>query len=160
MSTHNPNTHYDIPHVKIYPPVVVTATLALGLLMQFVFPLELIGGSFIRGVGFMFTILALLIIWWSDFTFKKVGTSSNPTQATTDLITDGPHEYSRNPVYLSFLIITFGIALCVGTIWLIILDIVQYFVLERAVILHEEQYLSRKFGERYKRYCEKVRRWL
>ncbi|MFA6006582.1 MAG: isoprenylcysteine carboxylmethyltransferase family protein [Candidatus Paceibacterota bacterium] len=158
--THQPNTHHDVPHVKIYPPVVVTATIAFGLLMQFLFPLPVIASSFFRGIGFMLTIGAMLILWWSDVTFKNVGTHSNPTRATTDLVITGPHEYSRNPMYLAFLILTFGIGLWVGTLWLIILDIAQYAILDYLVVIPEEHYLSRKFGERYKRYTEKVRRWL
>ena len=159
METHS-DTHHDVPQVKIYPPVVVAAAIAFGLLMQFLFPFPLIALPFLKGIGFMLTLAALLLIWWCTTTFRNVGTHTDPTHPTLDLINHGPYEYSRNPVYLSFLLLTFGIGLWVGTLWLIILDIVQYLVLDRAVVVHEEQYLSRKFGERYKRYCEKVRRWL
>ena len=157
---HQEHTHHDMPQVRIYPPVVVAATIALGLLMQFLFPLQSLDAPFLKGIGFMLTLGALAILWWSDVTFKKVGTDADPTRPSTDLIIHGPHEYSRNPVYLSFLLLAFGIGLWVGALWLIILNVVQYFALERMIIVHEEAYLSRKFGERYKRYCEKVRRWL
>jgi len=156
----NHGTHHDVPHVKIYPPVVVTATIALGLLMQFLFPLRLLNVPFLRGVGFMLTIGAIAVFWWCDHTYKHAGTASDPVYATTDLVIHGPYEYSRNPIYLSFLILTFGLALWVGTLWLFVLDIVQYFILDKFVVIPEEHYLSRKFGERYKRFCERTRRWI
>lgn len=152
--------NHDIPQVKIYPPVVVTAIIAIGLLMQLLFPLRTFDSPFLRGVGFMFVLVAIAILWWSDVTFKNVGTPSDPLSSTNDLVQHGPHAYSRNPVYLSFILLTFGIGLWVGTAWLLVLDVVQGFILEKLIIIPEEHYLSRKFGERYKRYCEKVRRWI
>ncbi len=152
--------NHDIPQVKVYPPVVVTVTIAIGLLMQLLFPLHTFESSFLRGVGFMLVVGSILILWWSDVTFKNVGTPADPLSSTADLVTHGPHAYTRNPVYLAFMLMTFGIGLWVGTVWLLLLDVVQGFILERLVIVPEEHYLSRKFGERYKRYSEKVRRWL
>lgn len=152
--------NHDLPKVKIYPPVVVTSTLAFGLLLQFMFPLPIFTSPFLKGVGGMIALASLLLIWWNTVSFEEAGTPHDPLSSTSNLVLHGPHEYSRNPTYLAYLLLVFGVALWTGTPWLLITDVVQYFVLLHALIIPEEHYLARKFGERYQRYAKRVRRWL
>jgi len=81
-----------------------------------------------------------------------------PDQATT-LVTDGMFKITRNPMYLGMLLLLFGLSvfkgLIVGFIFL------PLFVLYITIfqIIPEEEAMLNLFGEDYKSYSNKVRRW-
>jgi len=58
------------------------------------------------------------------------------------------------------LLICLGIALMLQNIWIILLTPVCFWALTRFAILPEEAYLERKFGDTYRDYKQRVRRWL
>jgi len=76
------------------------------------------------------------------------------------LVTGGPYRFSRNPIYLGFVLILAGFPLFSGTVWGAILVPVLILNLNNLVIQHEEAYLEKKFGEAYAGYRSRVRRWL
>ena len=75
------------------------------------------------------------------------------------LTTEGPFRLSRNPGYLSFVMIYAGIALLRNSLWAILLLPLVVMVMQREVIGREESYLERTFGEEYLTYKVRVRRW-
>ena len=91
---------------------------------------------------------------------RRAGTSQNPRRPTTALVVSGPFRISRNPLYLSLLCLYVGIALFVNGLWLFLLAIPLVAVLRLGIIAPEERYLERKFGDEYRRYRSRVRRWL
>ncbi|MEO0036270.1 MAG: hypothetical protein RLZZ501_2293, partial [Pseudomonadota bacterium] len=74
--------------------------------------------------------------------------------------TDGPFAYSRNPLYLSLLAIYGGLALLVNSLLMVLLGGAMFFTLQRHVVEPEERYLAEKFGDAYRDYLGRVRRWL
>src|SRR5215468_1811678 len=52
---------------------------------------------------------------WAIVLFHREGTEVKPTSATNrKLITSGPYQFTRNPMYLGLVILTLGIAIWVG----------------------------------------------
>ena len=95
--------------------------------------------------------------------FGRAGTtiwpnwSKNPTAA---LVTSGPYRLSRNPQYLGIASFYLAFAFALGVMWaLALLPPVLAFV-DRIVIPREERYLERRFGEAYRDYAARVRRWV
>lgn len=95
--------------------------------------------------------------------FRRLHTTVNPTRPmqASALVTSGIYRVSRNPMYLGFLLmlVAWGVylshapALLLGpTAWLLYMNHFQ--------IVAEEQALAAKFGEEYRRYRDRVRRWL
>jgi protein-S-isoprenylcysteine O-methyltransferase Ste14 len=74
------------------------------------------------------------------------------------LTTAGPFGYSRNPAYLSLVMIYAGIAALKNSLWAILFLPLVVYVIGREVIGREEQYLERTFGEEYLAYKVRVRR--
>jgi protein-S-isoprenylcysteine O-methyltransferase Ste14 len=76
------------------------------------------------------------------------------------LVSSGLYKYSRNPMYLGVMITVSGEALffqqSVLLRYLLLLLVIFYLV----VVVIEEPHLEQKFGEEYKTYRKKVRRWL
>lgn len=98
--------------------------------------------------------------WGSECEFRLADTSVETRKPTRAIITTGPYRISRNPIYLSFALLQFGIAVWTGSAWFLVALVLTMIVITTGVILREEHYLERKFGETYLRYKREVRRWL
>ena len=75
-------------------------------------------------------------------------------------MTGGPFRYSRNPLYLGLTLLYAGVALLIPSTWPLILLVPVLLVMRWGVIAREERYLAGKFGEPYRTYLTRVRRWL
>jgi protein-S-isoprenylcysteine O-methyltransferase Ste14 len=72
----------------------------------------------------------------------------------------GPFRFSRNPLYLALTLLYLGLTLALNTWWGIVLLVPVLIIMHWGVILREERYLEQKFGESYRQYRSKVRRYL
>jgi protein-S-isoprenylcysteine O-methyltransferase Ste14 len=79
---------------------------------------------------------------------------------TTALVTSGPYRLTRNPMYLGMAFLYAGLALSFGVTWSLAFLPLVLLAVDRLAILREEHYLEAKFGEEYRRYKARVRRWL
>jgi protein-S-isoprenylcysteine O-methyltransferase Ste14 len=91
---------------------------------------------------------------------RRSGQSENPYKPTTQIIDRGPFRFTRNPLYLQMILVCVGVAVVLMNWWVLVLTPVGGWVLQRFVILPEEAYLERKFGDTYLAYKRRVRRWL
>ena len=76
------------------------------------------------------------------------------------LTTGGPFRYTRNPGYLALAMIYAGIAVLRRSPWAMLFLPLVMAVIQREVIGREEHYLERAFGEEYRAYKARVRRWV
>jgi protein-S-isoprenylcysteine O-methyltransferase Ste14 len=75
-------------------------------------------------------------------------------------VSSGVYRFSRNPIYVGFLMMVVGLPLTSGFYWGIVLAPFYIMMMNRLVIQHEEAYLEKKFGKTYTSYTSQVRRWL
>jgi protein-S-isoprenylcysteine O-methyltransferase Ste14 len=120
----------------------------------------LLAGVLIDRLALGLIILGLAIEGWAGGLFKKAGTNVVPWSPSTALVTDGPYRYSRNPMYLGFAVTYLGLALGLESGAAVILLIPALALMSWGVIGREERYLEAKFGEDYRAYRKRVRRWL
>ena len=110
----------------------------------------------------IFLIIAAIIIILSMYKFKKIKTTISPLRPnkTSSLVNSGIYAYTRNPMYLGLLLMLFSTALFLKN--LISFLIIPLFILfiTKNQILPEEEALENIFGEEYKNYKKKVRRWV
>jgi protein-S-isoprenylcysteine O-methyltransferase Ste14 len=76
------------------------------------------------------------------------------------LVTEGAFGYSRNPGYLGLIILGIGVAILFDNPWTLLALVPAVFVIHREVILKEEEILERDFGDEYRAYKARVRRWI
>ena len=110
----------------------------------------------------IFLIIAVIIIILSMYKFKKIKTTISPLRPnkTSSLVKSGIYEYTRNPMYLGLLLMLFSIALFLKNfISFLIIPLFILFITKNQ-ILPEEEALENIFGEEYKNYKNKVRRWI
>jgi protein-S-isoprenylcysteine O-methyltransferase Ste14 len=93
-------------------------------------------------------------------TFRTAGTPVPGNRPTTAIVRTGPYRYSRNPIYLSFSLLQFGVACWVNSLWLPVTLMPAVALMSFVVIPREEQYLETCFPSEYLPYKASVRRWL
>jgi len=77
-----------------------------------------------------------------------------------DLVTRGFFATSRNPLYVGNLLIYCGLMMVWNSPWMYLLAVPFYLLMYRSIVAAEEEFLLRKFGDAYRRYCQRVNRWM
>lgn len=154
-------TNAQSSDVRIFPPAIHVAAIALGFLVQWVAPVRIIdgGGRLTLLAGCLLLAIAAGLIAWTVTVMFRAGTTPNPTRPTTALIIDGPFRLTRNPMYLAWELICVGVGLAANALWPVLMAIPAAFATRRLVIDKEERYLGRRFGADYEAYKARVRRW-
>lgn len=145
------------------PPLILLAAAALGLALESLAPASfhaLAQPMALRAAGGALLLAALLLIGLAALEFSRAKTALEPWKPSTALVTGGIFRFSRNPVYLGFLMILAGLALFRDSPWMLAMLVPLWAVYRIGVIAREEAYLARRFGEPYRAYCARVRRWL
>ncbi|WLT32781.1 isoprenylcysteine carboxylmethyltransferase family protein [Geothrix sp. PMB-07] len=96
---------------------------------------------------------------WAILTFRRHHTTLKPHGVASALLTSGPFQFTRNPLYVSLVSLLAGFGLLLDSAWLLMLVPVLAGLLDRLVIAREEVRLRTQFGEAYLAYCHRVRRW-
>ncbi len=91
---------------------------------------------------------------------RRAGTSPNPRRPTTALVVTGPYRFTRNPLYLSMTLIYAGAAVAANAFWALVLLPAAMVLIARGPMAREERYLEEQFGDAYRAYKARVRRWI
>ena len=150
----------DHSGVVVPPPLIYVAFFLVGLGAQRYVPVARLPAGIGRVLGTVLVLSWLVLTTWSFRRFWASGTSVVPIRPTTALVTEGPYRLTRNPMYLGLLLLYIGVACWFGLVWPLLLAPVVVWVMGVSVIGREERYLTRKFGDEYRRYQSHVRRWL
>jgi len=142
--------------VRIFPPAIHLVAIAIGFLLQWAVPIRISG---MRIPGFVLLAIALGLIVWTAILMSRAGTTPNPTRPTTALLIGGPFRFTRNPMYLAWELIVFGVGLAANAPWVMVMAVPAALLTRRLVIDKEERYLENKFGAEYLDYKSRVRRW-
>ena len=120
------------------------------------------GNSLVLTLGGALMIAAGIAIGMgSVYSFRKASTTILPAgRPTTAIVENGPYRFTRNPMYVAMSCAYIGLSLLLNTVWALLLLPMVVIVVDRLVIRREERYLADKFGEPYRAYCARVRRWL
>jgi protein-S-isoprenylcysteine O-methyltransferase Ste14 len=113
-----------------------------------------------RGVGLLVIGAAGLMIASAAILFALRRTTIVPHRHASALIVVGPYRFTRNPMYVGLTALCVGAALVVNTSWPLLLVIAPLWLLHAKTIPFEENTMERAFGDDYREYCRRVRRWL
>jgi len=101
-----------------------------------------------------------LYTWCLVFHYRSYRESVRVSFSPPHLVIDGPYRISRNPMYVSGLIVWLGWVLYFGSPVVCAAFILLWAVFSLRVIPHEESLLEGLFGDEYLAYKRSVRRWL
>ena len=111
-------------------------------------------------LGLALIAAAGLITHAASRTFSDAKTNIDPRAPALALAETGPYRFSRNPMYLSMILLQAGVYLALSLDTGLLLLPVLWAALHFGVVKREEAYLSTKFGAPYRAYLSRTRRWL
>jgi protein-S-isoprenylcysteine O-methyltransferase Ste14 len=145
------------------PPFLFLAGLLAGYVLDRVLPLSfavpgrgpshlVVAGSLILiGLGFAVAGIG---------NFSRAGTPVPTNEPTRALVTTGIHGWTRNPIYLGMFLLYGGIGIAARSPWTLVLTLPLAITVRYGVVAREETYLEHRFGDAYRDYKARVRRWL
>ena len=150
----------DNPGVIALPPFIFIAFLALGVLLHRLLPLHFIESPIRNLIGAIFIVYAVLTAGLAFHQMRKAGTNVDVRKPSTTVVTGGIYKHTRNPMYVSMVLLLIAFSILLNNIWITILTPFFIIVIQKGVIEREEIYLEDKFGTEYTSYKKNVRRWI
>lgn len=137
-------------------PEAPLAGIALGSILQWAFSGKILALAWVgHALGWPLVVAGGALVVWSVREAGQVEIS-----APDRLLTGGPYAFSRNPMYVGWLSIYLGIAFVANTIWILALVPLVVAYIHLVDTRREETTLEEQFGDRYREYRRRVRRYL
>jgi len=151
----------DTANTKVRPPIVWVLAVLAGLALNWLMPLPFIAAAVPAAwLGALVFAVALALFVWAIVTMTRAGTNVPSKLPTTTIVDTGPYRFTRNPIYVGMMLGLIGLAIAFNSLWLLLMLVPFALVIRYAVVAREEAYLERKFGDVYRGYRTRVRRWL
>jgi protein-S-isoprenylcysteine O-methyltransferase Ste14 len=151
----------DTANVIVRPPIAWALAVLVGLTLQWVVSLPFMPAPVPAGwIGGIVFVLALALFAWAIATMTRAGSNVPTNLPTTTIVETGPYRFTRNPIYLGMFLGLVGLAIAFDNLWLLAMLVPFALVIRYGVVAREEAYLERKFGDAYRQYRARVRRWL
>lgn len=144
------------------PPLLFLAALLLGFALDHLLPVAfpLPRTDLHRIIAGTLILIGIAVFAASIRNFSSAATPVQGTKPTRVLVTTGIHGWSRNPIYLGMFLVYVGIGIAVRSPSIVILTLPLAIIIHYGVIAREEAYLERRFGDEYRNYKARVRRWV
>lgn len=145
-----------------WPPVLLALAITGAILFQKLFPIGWPGQDdpVARTVGLTIGLAGLVLIAAAIVSLRRHDTTVMPHQKSDHLVTSGPYRIFRNPIYLGEVMALFGIAELTKNIWFVVLGGAFAVLVTWLQIVSEERHLEARFGDAYRDYKNRARRWI
>jgi protein-S-isoprenylcysteine O-methyltransferase Ste14 len=144
----------------VRPPLVYLGAIALGLLLQLLWPARLAPAAVGLLLGAVAVLVAVALFVYAALTLRSADTPVPSNRPITAMVGTGPFGFSRNPIYLSFSLLLVGVAFLANSWWPLLTLMPAVALMNFVVIPREERYLEARFPSEYPPYKASVRRWL
>jgi protein-S-isoprenylcysteine O-methyltransferase Ste14 len=149
----------DLPRYSVPPPLPPVAALVLIVVLDLVAPVSFLPRAVSLVAGIPLLMLGLGFWAWGIASLTESGESPNPFKPTEHLLTGGALRLSRNPIYAGGTVALLGLALLLDTATGLAV-VVLLAVGAHILAVQEERYLEARFGDGYREYRSRVRRWI
>ena len=150
-----------LPNIVAQPPgVYLVAVLGGATIEQFIWPLSF-GLGWIGGIlGLLIGIGGVALTMNAMQAFRKAASSPHPLHMPSVLVETGPFARTRNPLYLGTLLMVLGLAIGANLPWVVAAAVPAMLVIHYGIVVREEAYMEELFGDAYRAYRRRVRRWV
>ena len=147
---------------KVPPPIVALLIGAVMWAVERLSPLPEGGSPSRLAISGGLACLGVLFVMLGMLAFRRAKTTINPVNigAASSIVTSGIYRYTRNPMYVGFALMLAGWAVHIAVPLVLVGPVVFILFITRFQIIPEERVLTSKFGGEYRKYQERVRRWL
>jgi len=154
------------PNVLLYfpPPLLFVITFFAGVGLHKLLPITIPSTGFLRtthfaGIGLI--VAGVLFALTSVAIFLVLArTTLIPHGSASKLVNWGPYRVSRNPMYVSLVVVFLGVAGLLGLVWPLLLLPIPISIMHRITIPFEEARMRSLFGDEFEKYCVQTRRWI
>ena len=148
--------------VRFPPPLIYVLWVLAGVGMHYVvarasLPLN---RTALAVCGLAIVAIGVGIVASARIHFSRTGQSPIPWKPSPELILQGPYRFTRNPMYVGVTVIQIGLGVGFNNLWIAVFALLALVTVHFVAVLPEEQYLFEKFGDSYKTYLTRVRRYL
>jgi protein-S-isoprenylcysteine O-methyltransferase Ste14 len=150
----------DDDTIHIHPPLLAGVLLIGALLLQHILPSSRGFHAHHHLLGPLLVVAGVSIMLPPVAVFTNRSTTKNPYGEPSELVTSVPFTFTRNPMYLGWVLSLTGVAIWAGSVVMLAAPIAFYFIIDRRVIPREEATMQRLFKEAYVEYKARVRRWI
>lgn len=150
----------DNPGVIAPPPLIFICFLFLGYFLNRIYPIAVLEQPLNTIIAAVFFVYAALTAGLAFYYMIKSGTNVDVRKPANTIVTASVYSYTRNPMYLSMVILLVAFALLFNALWIALVIPFFIYVMQKGVIEREEVYLENKFGDQYLQYKKRVRRWI
>lgn len=153
----------DRPNTIPWPPILFAGAALIALGLQWLVPLPWPGGAAAAALamaGLFLVAAGVALDLGSMLAFRRHRTTVLPHRGATNLITDGPFRYTRNPIYVGNTLLVAGAGLVFGVAWLVPAALAGAWATEKLAIAREEAHLALRFGPAWQAYASRTPRWL
>lgn len=145
------------PNTLPWPPMILAGTLAAALVLEWLVPTRL---PLPPLLGWATMAAALGLDVWAMATMARARTNILPHRAADQLVTTGPFGLSRNPIYVGNVLLLLGLAVGLGSLWMLAAAAVDALATHRLAVLREERHLAARFGDAWTAYAARTPRWI
>ena len=145
---------------KLLPPFWFLLSIILMVIFHQLLPVKQLLDPPLTYWGIGAIILGILVVIYCAVIFQRKGTTIKPFEESSYLVNEGLFGYSRNPIYLGMVVVLLGLWCVLGSLTSLLVIPVFVGLIQEKFIKEEERMLEEKFGEEYREYKAKVRRWL
>jgi protein-S-isoprenylcysteine O-methyltransferase Ste14 len=147
---------------RVPPPLVALAIACLMWLAAQWLPATSLPRGVTYAAAAVFFVTGLFFSIRGVRAFRRAGTTVNPVRIETasSLVMDGIYRITRNPMYVGVTLVLCACAFFLDSAWTLIGPATFVVYVTRFQIMPEERILAAKFGDSYRDYCRRVRRWL
>ncbi len=122
--------------------------------------LQRLTSSAMPAIGWALVAVGLFFRFWASYTFYQHRIAILRPNAQHQLVEVGPYQWTRNPLYVGIVLITFGCALIFGSISGLVLAVANFIAWDLWIRFYEEKNLQQAFGGEYREYMKNRPRWL
>lgn len=145
---------------KYTPEKYFAAFLLASAVFHLIFPGKILITSPYNFAGLLFILSGAGINLWAGIHFSKRKTAVKHGEKVSSLLRSGPFSFTRNPMYLGMTMILLGVAVFLGSLISFAFPIIFIIVMEAKFIYEEEKHLEKAFGQKYREYTKRTRKWI
>lgn len=145
---------YTMHHVLAHSYSVYFILLLVGVTLDLIFKFKIFTDSIMVPVGFLFLVLASIIIFWAQKTgrdLRKVG------EVKTEHFCHGPYCYTRIPTQWGLFFLMLGFGIITNSFFIILSTIISFSIFKFIFIGKHDRILIEKYGTAYREYQKLVK---
>lgn len=146
--------------LQLHPSTYFLLSVALMVVLNHFVPVARWSSPRIARLGIIPVLASIGLSFWAGFLFRRNETTVHPFKDSRHLVTDGPYRVTRNPMYTSLLCVLIGLAFWLEALTPVVVPPLFVWVMTKRIIEPEEQRLEAQFGDVYRAYRQRVRRWV